>query len=165
MRERIVTCGNPGGLYQLWGLEAVEVAGRGHVIDWGENRNDVRVWSIWTPTDDDEAFEGAVLDAWWKSWQSIGRPPFLGGCWQGNAPLVYRAVESLVSRFEDARGYLWNRFPELNDQEVEPDWGLFAPPRTDARITNTSKEQGALTDLAQRPALVALFLTLTRVCP
>ncbi len=26
MRERVVTCGNPGGLYELWGLEALELA-------------------------------------------------------------------------------------------------------------------------------------------
>jgi hypothetical protein len=89
----------------LWGLDALELTGRGYVIDWGENRDDVRVWSTWTPTDERVAFERAVIDAWGEAWESIGLPPFLGDCWRGNAPLVYRAVESLVSRSEDARGY------------------------------------------------------------
>jgi hypothetical protein len=167
IRETIVTCGNPAGLYELWGLEAVELAGRGYVIDWGENRDEASVWSTWTPTDQ-EAFERAVLDAWWESWESIGLPPFLGDCWQGNAPLVYRAVESLVSRSEDARGYFWSRFPNLDDQKAEPDWALFGLPRPDAPNMATMRtERGgdALTDPAHRPRLVAIFLTLTRGCP
>jgi hypothetical protein len=167
-RERIVTCGNPSGLYELWGLEALELAGRGYIIDWGENRDDVRVWATWAPTDDQDAFESAVLDAWWASWESIGLPPFLGDCWQGNAHLVYRAVESLVTRSEEARGYFWSRFPELDDPEVEPDWALFRLPHSHtSSAANMASEQraDALTDPAQRPALVALFLTLTRGCP
>jgi hypothetical protein len=167
-RERIVTCGNPAGLYELWGLDALELTGRGYVIDWGENPDDVRVWSTWTPTDDKVAFERAVIDAWGGAWESIGLPPFLGDCWQGNAPLVYRAVESLVSRSEDARGYFWSRFPEADDQKAEPDWALFGLPRLGASSVAkkpTEHAADALTDPAQRPALVALFLSLTRGCP
>jgi hypothetical protein len=167
-RERIVTCGNPAGLYELWGLEALELAGRGYVVDWGENRDDARVWSSWTPTDDQEAFDQAVLEAWFESWDSIGLPPFLGDCWQGNAPLVFRAVESLVSRSEEARSYFWTRFPGNDEQEVEPDWALFGLPRSEGPdLANTPREQeaDALTDPVKRSGLVALFLTLTHGCP
>jgi hypothetical protein len=166
-RERVVTCGNPAGHYELWGLEALELAGRGYVIDWGENRDDARVWSSWSPTDEQRAFELAVLKAWWSSWESIGLPPLLGDCWQGNGPLVYRAVESLVSRSGEAREYLWNRFPDLRDQQDEPDWTLFGLPWSDSPdVANLPTEPAtALADPTQRQALVALFLTLTHGCP
>jgi hypothetical protein len=167
-RERIVTCGNPDGLYEFWGLEALQLAGRGYIVDWGEDLDEVRLWSSWTPTDDGEAFERAVIDAWEQSWESVGLPPFLGDCWQGNAPLVYRAVESLVSRSADARGHLWTRLPRQDDGLGEPDWGLFglAPlPAPDLAGIPDEQAADALTDPVQRQGLVALFLTLTHGCP
>ena len=44
--ERIVTFGNPAGLYEHWGLQRAIVAGRGLILDFGDldSDPDIRVW-------------------------------------------------------------------------------------------------------------------------
>lgn len=92
------------------------------------------------------AFERAVIDAWGEAWESIGLPPFLGDCWQGNAPLVYRAVESLVSRSEDARGYCrpgWLASCRGENGLGSADayvWRLYAPPVGASEVAGGSRE-------------------------
>jgi hypothetical protein len=102
-RAGVARCGNPSGLYEHWGLKSYELAGRGYIIDWGENRDEVRAWASWPLAGGDEAFEGAVIEAWAAACSTIGLPPFLGECWDGNPPLIFQSVESLVRSSEEGR--------------------------------------------------------------
>jgi hypothetical protein len=52
--EPVLKCGNPGGLYELWGLSRSVVDGRGFLIEFGElqSREDLAPWAEWEPPGD-----------------------------------------------------------------------------------------------------------------
>jgi hypothetical protein len=112
--EPIVRFGNPGGLYELWGLERVTISDRGLIVDFGDLDavSDHRVWGAWDLTDKDaflRAFERAYSDAW----DEIGLPPFLGDCWDGDRTTLASALTSLLLGSKEARAMFVGRMTSL----------------------------------------------------
>lgn len=105
--ERIVTFGNPGGLYEHWGLQRAVVADRGLILDFGDLDSDpgIRVWGVWEPASDEEAFVEAFVAAYAAAWDTIGLPPMAGDCWDGDRLALSRALTSLLSSSDAARRY------------------------------------------------------------
>lgn len=168
----VLTCGNPSGLYELWGLRAVELSGSWYVYDYGEAEQRFRLWAK-SSSHNDSALVEAAVNAWSLSFEEIGLPPFMGECWDGDASIALAAVESLIQSSDTAWGYFAQDIPELTDEAIAElpsavwaDYGVQQPdPETIAELVNTSDYSSPPTEAQTREVLVLIYLASRRGCP
>lgn len=168
----VVTCGNPSGLYENWGLAAVALADAWYVYDWGEAKNRGRLWARSSPANDG-AFAEAAVNAWVSSYRELLLPPFMNGCWDGDAAIALTAVERLIWSSDTVA---WKAFVEnlpgnqFDEEIAELDWadyGLETPPdpKSFADMNKFSDYSRPPADTETRAALVLIYLAHRRGCP
>jgi hypothetical protein len=166
--EPVLTCGNPGGLYELWGLSRSVVDGHGFLIEFGdlESREDLAPWADWNPPGDRERYEEAFVRAYVKGWASIGLPPMLGDCWDGDSALMRRALGALLEENSAARSDFSDRFADaLDDSGPYPDWGVG---EDDLAWASTLRGEGLIAAVeaeGSRDVLIRIFLASSKGCP
>lgn len=93
-----VECGNPGGLFCIWGLMTLRAGNYGLFFSSGDDLEDYQhqIFAAWTPVACHDAFREAFLDAYEASWNVIGLPPVLGECAEDYTGFVPAALERVI---------------------------------------------------------------------